>query len=133
MSKGPTPSPELIADVRRCAEDGLTLGATAAELTTPARQLSRSSIAGIAHRNAIKFTPKASTGPRKQRKPPQPKIKDPLLTALQHVSRPNFATVSSTRPFIKPPQSRCSWADCASRAEPGDMFCHSHGRKGLMA
>lgn len=125
------PKQTLIDAVRACAARKLSLQATAAELSTPNHPLTRSAVAGIATRNSISFNAKRAPGSRNPKPKPLAARKDPLLAALQQTPR-----VVSTKPAATPaaPQvSACSWAGCPAYAEPGDMFCFSHGRRPLLA
>lgn len=133
MSKGPPATPELIAGVRRCAAANMSYAETAGELSTRKHELTRSAIAGIAKRNGISF----GGAPKNQPVKAIPKRRAPSAAyrpAPQLTKRPVPPNLVTMRPaaLTKPPGPRCSWAECATYAEPGSMFCFSHGKKGLM-
>lgn len=132
IGSGKPASAELIDAIRRCAAKRMSLGATADELTTRLHPLTRSAVAGIANRNGIKFEGKRG-GVRKPRKPKDRRTIPANLPTVPE-KRPIPPNLVTMRPaaHVRPPRAGCSWAGCGAHAEEGDMFCYSHGRKGLM-
>lgn len=133
MPKGVNASPELIEAVRRCAAANMSYAQTADELNLT----SRSVVAGIARRNKIDFQAppsneaalraryKKKPGPRKSKKPP---MSFEVTTPVR-----SFSVVQTARSHVRPAGGTCSWHMCTQPALEGDMFCYSHGRKGLVA
>lgn len=114
--KGRRNPPELIDAVRRCALAGMTSGSTAAHLG-----LTRNAASGIADRNGIHF------GLKRRIARPAPAVLPPKELKPQT----SFGTVQARMGLKKPPV-QCSWVGCLQNAVEGDMFCHPHGKKGLL-
>jgi hypothetical protein len=116
---------EFISAVRRCAEAGMSANQAAAELSTPAQPITRAAVIGAAHRNEITFTGKGG-GSRSQ---PRTMISGALPE--DYVPRPVTATTVHARRLATQAVT-CSWDGCTNAAEPGDMFCYQHYRRGLL-
>lgn len=126
-------TPELIDAVRRCAADKMSARQAADQLWTKEHPLTRNSIIGIAHRNGISFKGRQSNvrhvshkkkpGPRRSKRQYE---RVPAQDAMQ----PNVMTAIARRLTL--PGPLCSWVGCTNCAELHDMFCFSHGKKGLM-
>lgn len=115
----PGASLELVAAIRSCAERGLTQVAAMRELTTDAYPLTRGAIAGIASREEIVFPTKARGPDTKPRRTGVAVSRVPLTQYRRPVLR-------------RAPGPQCSWAACTHAAEPGDLFCHGHGKRALI-
>lgn len=134
MPGGPKTTRQLIDAVRQCSVDKLSFASTAAKLSTQHHPLTPSAIAGIAHRNGIKFSAKRAPGSKIKREKTEKRAAQP---AQKHnggirTTVSKFTTVVTARPGTKQPGSICSWHECTDEAEPGDMFCHKHYRRGLL-
>lgn len=118
--RGISSTPQLIDAVRRCAAMKLSTAETANSLTTKEHPLTR---------NGIVFEPKSRTawGPKRKQTAVQPRPA-PYKPPPQQMD--SFIVVKTARPSVRQ-TVRCSWKRCDTDAEPGDMFCFSHGRKAL--
>lgn len=112
---------ELIDDVRRCAEAGLSAGQAAAELG-----ITRNAIIGQALRNGIKFHGQPGQG-----RPRKPKPASVLARKPKLISIPVPHVVSPKSDWKSKPSFRCAWAGCTCEVTPGQMLCLPHSKKPL--